>query len=365
MKIFNLPVNNLSFGNVSFGIINELYRREYNEFLLQDNGTPNLSAFNEVRADETFLNWFNLKRDNFLSKFSRDYSLLKLWHIVNSESSVGKRQTLFTFHELDQLTESEVNILNNQDHIILSTQYSKDVFESNGVTTPITVVGLGFDDLHFKVNNERNKIPEGVCVWYLGGKLENRKRHEKTIRAWVKKYGNNPQHILNLAVYNPFFSPEQNQGLLAQIFEGKPKPFNVTLHGYYETLAEVNNLINVSDIVIDMSGAEAWSIPSFNAVALGKHAILHNTTGIKEWATTDNAVLIEPVDKITAVDNIFFKPDAEFNVGNIFDYDVDEFSDKLDVVYNKWKKDRVNTNGLKIQKDFTWKKTVDKILEVI
>lgn len=365
MKILNIPVNNLSFGNVSFGILNELYNREYNDFLIQDIGQPNLSAFDKIRSDSKFLDWFNPKRDKFLSKYNKEFNTLKLWHIANSETSVSKKQFLFTFHELDQLTENEVNILNNQEHVFVSTSYSKDVFESHGVQVPVTVVPLGFDNLHFSVNEERKKVPSNICVWYICGKFENRKRHEKTIKAWIKKYGNQPNHILNLSIYNSFFSPEQNQAVLSHLFEGKPKPFNVNIHGYYDTLAEVNNILNVSDIAIDMSGAEAWSIPSFNAVALGKHAIIHNNTGMKEWANDENSVLIEPSDKISAVDNVFFKPNSDFNVGNIFDYDVEEFSDKLDVVYNKWKSNPINTNGLKLQDQFTWKKSVDKILEVI
>src|SRR5690606_11627246 len=127
--------------------------------------------------------------------------------------------------------------------------------------------------------------PQGICHWFIGGKLEIlRKRHLKTIQNWIKLYANKYDHVLNLSIYNPFLNQEQHNALFAQIFKGQPKPFNINILPFTVTLSEYNETLNNADIVIDGGGSEGWSLPSFTAVALGKHAIVHNNSGIKEWA---------------------------------------------------------------------------------
>jgi len=366
MKIIQLAINPTSFGNCSIGILNELYKRNYNDFILSDIGNPDLSTFDKLRNDEGFINWLNDKRTNFLEKYSREYNKFSLWHINGSENSISNNNTLETFFELDSITPTEKNILNQQNRVVVTSQYTKDVFIDGGVTVPIDIIPLGFDSLHFYNKEEKRKIPEEICSWTVGpSKFENRKRHLKTIKLWIKKFSNNPKHILNIAVYNPFLKPEDNQRILGALFDGKPKPFNCNILSYLPSNAEVNDLLNMTDIIINGSGAEGWSLPDFNAAALGKHVICHHNTGMKEWANEGNATLVEASIKIPAADGMFFRPDGPFNVGNIFDYDEQEFLDKLDVVYDKWKANRINTEGLKLAEQFTWTKTVDKILEVI
>jgi hypothetical protein len=357
-----MPINSLSFGNVSFGILNELKNREFNDFLLFDIGNPDLVAFDKIREDQVFIEWVNSKRRDILQKFSKNDEGLKLWHISSSESSISKNQSLFTFHELDSITDVEKNILNNQKVVFVTSKYTKNVFIDGGVKVPVVVVPLGFDSLHFK-NTNKLYHPKEVTHWSIFGKFEHRKRHEKTIRAWIKKFGGNYAHVLNLNIYNTFLKPEHNNAILAQIFENKPKPFNVNILPFSTTLSELNEVYNNTDIVIDMSGAEGFSLPSFTCVCLGKHAIVHNNTGIKEWANSENAVLIEPDSKINSKDGMFFSGEGMFNIGNIHDYNEDEFIHGLDTVFNNFQNKRVNEKGKELINQFSWKNCVDIILK--
>ena len=364
MKIFNIPINSLSFGNVTFGILNSLYKKDYSDYLIKDIGNTDLSSFDKRREDEKFISYLNEKSFKFLERFNREYSQFSLWHINGSETSVSNKNVLFTFHECDSITEAEKNILNQQDHIIVSCEYSKEVFENGGVIKPITVIPLGFDSLHF-VKKDKRKIPDGVCSFTIMGKTEHRKHTIKTAKLLVKKFGGNPKTLINLAIYNPFFSGEDNNRILATVFEGKPKPYNVNILPYVQTVSEVNDTLNFTDIIVDMSGAESFSLPSFNATCLGKHSIVHYNTGIKQWATEETSTLVNPSKKIPLVDGVFFKQGGDFNQGNFFDYDDEEFLDKLDIVYKKWQKDKVNIEGLKLADKFTWDNTTNLILEIL
>ena len=126
-----------------------------------------------------------------------------------------------------------------------------------------------------------------------------------------------------------------------------------------------NDLLNNTDIVLAMSGGEGWGLPEFQSVALGKHCLGLNAHAYKDWMTEDNSTLINPSSKIPCYDNIFFKQGTDFNQGNIFDWNENDFIEGLDKVVNKFKNNPINTEGLKLQTEFTYTKMVDKILNTM
>jgi hypothetical protein len=126
-----------------------------------------------------------------------------------------------------------------------------------------------------------------------------------------------------------------------------------------------NQFINNNDIAIGMSGGEGWGLPEFQSVALGKHCIGLNAHAYKDWMTEDNTILINPNSKIPVYDNIFFRQGAEYNQGNIFDWNEEEFIAGLEIVEKRFRSNPENTEGLKLQEQFTYSKMVDAILEIM
>ena len=64
------------------------------------------------------------------------------------------------------------------------------------------MIPLAFDNYNFK--RIEKYFDDDRITFNLCGKFEHRKRHEKIIKAWVSKYGNNPKYNLQCAIYNPF-----------------------------------------------------------------------------------------------------------------------------------------------------------------
>ena len=60
---------------------------------------------------------------------------------------------------------------------------------------------------------------------------------------------------------------------------------------------------------------------------------------------------------------MFFSQGAPFNQGNIYTFDTDEFVAAMESAEEK--ANTTNTEGLKLQKEFTYENTLNKILEVI
>lgn len=352
-----LPINNLSFGNVSFCILKELYKRGIspNIFLT---GQVNLSAF-DVAPD--FKTWLECSINKAQKHWNRSYPTFKLWHINGSHSSVGRDQVLFTFHECSELTDDEVNILKNQKKVLTCSEWSVEVFKSHGIEN-VEYCPLGFDSDSFKIKNRNYYGDRDLTVWAIYGKMEKRKATLEATRAWIKKYGKDPKHMLHLAVYNTFFEPQHNEQFYNQIFDGN-KPFNVNVIPFMEKNSQYNEALNSAHIVIAPSRSEAWGLPEFQSVCLGKHAVVHNAAGYKGWANSNNSVFVEPSSMMEVYDGIFFHKGQPFNQGSYHNWNEDDFIKGFDTVLSRFKLNKINEEGKKLATEFTYSKMVDKILE--
>ncbi len=354
---FNLPLNSTSLGQVSFGILRELFKRsiEINLFPI-----GNIDASSQ-KEDKDFFTWIQKSINSAYKEHSKNTPVFKLWHLNGSLESFSNKQVLLSFYEVDSPTAVELNIVKNNEKLLLSSNYSVSIFKSLGIDN-VDYLPLAFDDTHFRKTLKRshNGIQFG-----LFGKLEpQRKRHLKTISLWAKKYGNNPNYTLNCAIFNHFIDPNVQSQMINQALNGQ-KYFNINFLNYMQSNDMYNDLLNNIDIVLAMSGGEGWGLPEFQSVALGKHCVGLNAHAYKDWMNEHNSVLIQPNGKIPCYDNIFFKQGAEFNQGNIFDWDEKEFIEALEKAELRYKNNPINEEGLKLQNKFTFSKMVDSILETM
>lgn len=357
--IFDAPFNSLSFGNVSYNFLRELFKKEDLEVIVFPNGEQvDFSAF---QPTQEFIQKFQASCQNRLKKYSGDIPTLKLWHINGSERKLTSKQFLYTFHELDFATEEEINIVNSQTKTIFSSSYSNNVFTSlGGETDKITNVPIGFD-IDFCETNRR--APKDVIVFGLMGKFEKRKHTAEILRLWANKYGNNKNYMLVACITNPFYKKEQMEAAIYQALEGK-KYFNINFIPWLKTNKEVNDLIN--NIDIDLTGislAEGFNLPSFNSTCLGKWSIVLNATAHKDWATKDNCILVEPNGAQNAADGVFFHNGGPFNQGNVYSVSDEAIIKAMDIAEQK--AHTYNVNGSKLKEKFTYAKTIDSILDII
>tara|TARA_R100000808_G_C2143039_1_gene150791 strand:- start:708 stop:1802 length:1095 start_codon:yes stop_codon:yes gene_type:complete len=357
MKLtFNCPVNSVSFGQVSVALLKEAYERGCGVTLLPIGEKLDLSS--QDNSDEAFQKWLTGAVKYFQRDHDRNSPALKLWHINSSLGWLSDKQILFTFYELDDPTDTEVSILKQQPLTLVSSRYTQEVLESKGVNN-VKYCALGFDSRNFK-RIDKEYFSDERIVFNLCGKYEYRKRHEKILKAWAKKFGNNRKYFLQCALYNPFLDGQANNELIARAL-GHKKFFNMNFFPHMKTNAEYNDFLNSGDIVIGMSGAEGWGLPEFQSVALGKHAVMLNAHAYKGWANKDNAVMVDPSGKIDAYDEMFFKKGQEFNQGQIYDWDEDDFISACEEAIKRAEDNRVNEAGLLIPENFSYSSTFDTI----
>lgn len=366
---FNLPINGVSFGETSCCLLKTIFERNESKdpILLFPIGQPDLSS---QQDNPEFAKWLETSIRQTPEKHSRNIPILKLWHLNDCINSFSKKQSLLTFYELDSPTPFEINSAKNQDKLIVSSNYTKKVFEDFGLNN-VEFCPIGFDRWNFK---RLDKVPFPDRITFnLLGKLEKRKKHRKIIQSWIKRFGGDRKYFLQCAVYNRFLVRQNpstgqmddfNGHALNEIFEGKRPPFNVHIMQPMSKNETYNEFLNSADIVIGMSGGEGFGLPEFQSVAIGKHAVMLNAHAYKDWATADNSVLVNPAGKEEVYDNVFFKRGLNVNQGNIYDWNADEFIHGCEEAIKKVENNRLNVEGLKLQEKFHWDGIADKLINI-
>mgnify|MGYP001263023394 CR=1 FL=1 len=356
----NVPINQVSFGQVSTCLLKEIF---YKSLFDPDSDQSSIFPVGQINLqnlasdDQDFYNWLQGKINNNVINHSRKNPALKLWHLNGGFESVSERQVLFTFYELDSPTTIEKNIAKDL-RLVVSSRYTQEIFKEHGIESGY--VPLGFDKNTFqKIDKEYH--PAERIVFNVVGKLERRKNHDKIIKAWLKKYGNNKKYFLQCSIHNPFMNEEQNTRAQQSLTEGKSY-FNLAFLKYMQSNAAYNDYLNSADIVIGMSGGEGWGLPEFQSVGLGKHAVILNAHAYKDWATPENAVLVEPSGKTEVYDGFFFRQGAPFNQGNIFSFEEDAFIEGCEQAIKRVESSKENSEGLKLQEEFTYEKTLEMLL---
>jgi hypothetical protein len=355
---FHLPLNSTSLGQVSFSILRELYSKKQDILLFPIGG---IDASSQIQ-NEDFFKWIQNAIISAPKEHNRKNPIFKLWHINGSLESFSDKQVLLTFYEVDSPTETEINTIKNNALVLLSSNYAVSVYNNFGVNN-VKFLPLGFDNIHF---TKKENLPKKDGIYFgLFGKLEpQRKRHLKVLQAWIKKYGNKKGYFLNCAIFNPFLDPNHQSQILNSALNGQ-KYWNINFLPFLQTNESYNDLLNNTDIVLAMSGGEGWGLPEFQSVALGKYCVGLKAHAYNDWMNDKNSILINPSGKIPVYDNMFFKQGADFNQGNIFDWNEDEFINGMEKAEIEFLKNPININGLELQKDFNYTKIVDNILDIL
>jgi glycosyltransferase involved in cell wall biosynthesis len=317
-----LPINGLSFGQVSFGILKEFFDRKF---------LPNLFPIGQVDLkaydiDKPFFDWLQFCCQKAHGNFSRKFPTIRLWHLIESERRLSDKTILWTFHETDTLTKVEKNIIKNNDLVLFSSNYSYEIAKSEGLEN-VGVCHPYFDSIHVKADPLVSRVD--AINFLLIGKFEKRKHTEKIIRIWKKLFGNDKRYRLNCLIDNPFIERGKWEQILNGIFEGSI-PWNVNLISRQDKNSEVNRLMNACDIDLSgLSGAEGFNLPLFNMLSLNKVCVAMDAHAHSDFINNGNAIVVKPSQKIPIYDDAFFKLGNIINQGNMFDFDDKEVEDKI------------------------------------
>lgn len=361
--MFNLeiPINSMSFGQMGWGVAYELYQRklEPNIFPI---GEVNLAAF---KPDTNFQYWLTKCCKKAPSNYKNDSSTISLWHINGSHKRLTNRTALWTAYEASKPTQTEVNICRKFDKVFFTSNYAKENFLKAGLYSSDFCPNF-FDSVHLKnLGAEYNEINKPV-TFGLVGKMEKRKNTQQILVSWANMFGNKQGYQLICCVFNPFVHPDAQIAEINRIFNGQ-KPWNIEFLPFTEKNSEFNKILDRIDIDLSgLSGAEGWGLPCFNSICLGKVSIVLNAHAHKDYADSDNSILVEPSGMIDIYDGMFFRPGEEFNQGDMYTFSQEAaqeaYKKSLDI-FEKCGKVGKQSERFSLQEKFSVKNTVDKLLE--
>lgn len=352
-----VPINGLSFGQVGFGVLHELFERKYlpNIFPL---GNVDLGAFD---FNQSFVDWLKFCINKSKSAYSRKYTTIKLWHIFDSERRLSDRQVLWTAHETDMFTSVEKNIMSNTDVVLFTSSYAKDTAEKNGLKN-VDVCPNFFDYKHFGKDVGAKKVSD--CINFsLIGKFERRKHTDRILKLWSDNFGNDPRYRLNCLISNPFFKDDQWVNIINSIFPNGV-PWNINLIPRQEKNTSVAAIMQASDIDLSgLSGAEGFNLPCFNMLALNKICVVLDAHSHKDFIEDQKVFKVRPSEKLPIYDGMFFVQGNIANQGNMFSFADNEALEAIHNAINSFINGEVFKSDVAVK--FSVSNTVDKLLSYV
>ena len=173
----NVPINSVSFGQVSTALLREAYKRNLEPSIFPIGGSVDLSSQTE---DADFFKWIKNLVGKSIRKFDRDIPVVKLWHLNGGLESFSRKQVLLTFYELDSPTVEEVNTVRNNDKVLFTSKYTANLFKEKGAEN-VDTINLGLDESNFYKKDKQYFSDERI-TFALVGKYEKRKHHLKLLK---------------------------------------------------------------------------------------------------------------------------------------------------------------------------------------
>ena len=213
-------------------------------------------------------------------KFKKNISFLEL------ESTSIK--SLSWFNHLQQMSEIWV-----PDH------QSKGFLDSDQLGVPVSVVPHTFNINKYTQKYKSLDFPgaKDKFKFYYVGDLNDRKNVETILTCFHSEFDKSENGVLILKVKKPFANPEEVKNLFDEEITKIKSSLRMypSIEGYNKDIIitsdiseeEICSLHQYGDCFVSPSHGEAWSIPSFEAMAFGNTPICSNFGGPKEFITND------------------------------------------------------------------------------
>lgn len=346
------PFNPTSIGQTSYNLFKAMIKKGEEIRLFPYQNQIDLSCFNVSGDDHAAI------QSALDAQYSRSNPSLQVWHIRDSEANVGRHPSLMTFHETSEITKREFEVLQSYDTVFVSSSYTQLVFESAGLEN-VVHTPLGFDADSF----QRIEKPDtDVITFGLRGKVEDRKNTLRILKIWAKQYGGNPKYRLDCSINSFFVKQDELLRMVQSVMPDKCIPWNINLLPFCQQNFAYNQALNNADIdLTGMSSCEGFNLPLYQSLALGKHAVVLNAHVHKDYCNEKNSVLVEPSGMRDASDGKFFIPGQDFNQGQWFDFDDDDFVEAMGVAESRFLTEVRNTRGEELRL-LTFENTADDIL---
>jgi glycosyltransferase involved in cell wall biosynthesis len=354
----NAPVNKLSYGYVSLNIIKELV-----------NLKVDISWFpiGNIEADQKYHQLLQKCVDNSQS-FDYDAPCLRIFHQFSMAESIGRGKRYgWPIFELDSFTKYEAHHLNSLDEIIVCSKWAEDIIWNSTRCMSTKVVPLGYDEtVFFPIDTPKNTD----TIFLHIGKFEIRKSHDQLVDYFNSSFEGSDNVQLWLMTNNPFLS-EQETKEWTNLYLNSKLGSKIKFIPRVDSQDQINYIINKCDYGIFPSRAEGWNLPLLEMMGCGKPSIVTNYSAHKEFCTKDNSYLVEIDELEDAFDGKWFLGKGLTNVGRWAKLGESQRESVIQhlrgchQLKQNGQEDVKIVNALNTAKDFTWRKSAEKLIKII
>lgn len=299
---------------------------------------------------------------------------------------VGKGvHAAITYFERNRLYDFEINQLQNQDVVIASSAWMRDLLSQVIHGPKIAIARPGVDTAIFRPSHRAavSAPAQSGSIWHdesmLGsartvaaqaptkflvvGKWEVRKGHDLLASLFENAFAPTDNFQLILHCVNPFLNQEQHNAWARQFHRFGDK---VKIHN--ERLRDQISLARVmaeADCGVFLSRAEGWNLDAAEMLAMGKNVIITNYSAHTEFVTNENSWLVEIDDLEAAKDGAWFDGFGEW--ARIGPAQLEQAVMHLRTLHQLKQSGRLGINqaGIDSMRPFSWRAFAQSVLSAI
>ena len=353
-----VPCNRLSYGYVGVNLLKEL---------LNLGIKINLFPIGEMDVELGHAEFIKKGIDNAKNIGNPSHNLI-VWHLFGLQQfkQPNIKNIGFSIFEINRLTQQDAAGIYSMDAMITTCDFYKKILEKYSVK-PVYSVPLGVDQeifnpkLYHKLYLVEQYKKNNRLNFLSIGKWEIRKCYDKIAKCMAKAFNNNSKVSLTLCCHNPFLLPAENEAW-KNLFKSTCT-FPINFVERLDKSSDIASLIVDSDVYLGPSLAEGFGLPLAESLAMNKPSIATNYGGYTEFCTSENCYLIDIDETEPAFDGQFFHGDGEW--AKFGPKQEEQFVGYLREIYDKWTKGIDFSKKRDSMKEYTWKNTVYKILNVL
>ena len=255
--------------------------------------------------------------------------------------------------ETDRVPDSWVDVANRFDFIVVPSQFCQQSYFLSGVKVPIVIIPHGVEE-EYRPRKIRRRDDEFVFYnTFSAASFPARKGCEELIRCFTKAFHGRDDVVLVLRTHHA--------GIIKEWRDHYDKSGLVKIMPYTDcTTDEYASLFSRADCTVHPSKGEGFGLVPLQSIACETPVIAMPVTGMADYLSKDNAMLLRDTGKITG-------KGWGGQSGSYFGIDEEHLVDLLQyAVSNKdAEKARVSSAASKIRERYKWTNVLSPLLEII
>lgn len=351
------PVNSLSYGLVGLNVLKQLDKNGYNV------------AWKPIGGVEANNSDGELLTKCYNNEFDQYATSLRIFHEFDCAEHIGIHKHIsWPIFEITNFTGQRRRHLQAPDYLIVCSQWGKEVLENNGITKNghIYVVPLGVDvDIFFPSKQAK---PDELTFIHVS-KREYRKSQYEMLQCFESAFTPADNVKLKVVWGSPLLQQRnpREHDKWTKLFRQSPLANKIELIEWVPSQLEIASLLNSADCGLFLSKAEGFGLGCLESLACGLQNITLNYSGVTEFSTPSNSLLVEPTTYEDIYDGVWF---TEPNMGKWAAFGEDQTEQTVAYMRSLYERkmngdNLFNAEGTATAKQFTWENTFNKLENIL